>query len=134
MQKACQTALALIAVCTLSACSYFQFPGVYTLEVQQGNIIEQEMIDQLKPGMTKRQVRFVLGSPLVMDTFEQDRWDYYYSVRTRTGDFRKEQVTVYFEDDKLSHFTGDYKPSTPETESPEEETASEEEPSQSDEG
>jgi len=116
MQKACRIIVVAFALASLGGCSYFQFPGVFTLEVQQGNIIEQEMIDQLKPGLTKRQVKFIMGSPLVMDTFDQDRWDYIYTLRTRTGERRDERVTVYFKDDKLSHFSGDYRPSTPESE------------------
>jgi len=119
MQKACRIIVVALALASLGGCSYFQFPGVYTLEVQQGNIIEQEMIDQLKPGMTKRQVKFVMGSALIMDTFDQDRWDYVYTIRTRTGERRDERMTIYFKDDKLSHFSGDYRPSTPESEAAE---------------
>ncbi len=116
MQKACRIIVVALALASLGGCSYFQFPGVFTLEVQQGNIIEQEMIDQLKPGMTKRQVKFVMGSALIMDTFDQDRWDYVYTIRTRSGERRDERMTIYFKDDKLSHFSGDYRPSTPESE------------------
>jgi len=119
MQKACRIIVVALALASLGGCSYFQFPGVFTLEVQQGNIIEQEMIDQLKPGMTKRQVKFVMGSPLIMDTFDQDRWDYVYTIRTRTGERRDERMTIYFKDDKLSHFSGDYRPSAPESEAAE---------------
>jgi len=113
MQKACRIMLVALALASLGGCSYFQFPGVYKLEIQQGNIIKQEMVDQLKPGMTRRQVKFVLGSPLVMDTFKQDRWDYLYTVRRRNGESHKERLTVFFKDDKLSHFTGDFRPSEP---------------------
>jgi outer membrane protein assembly factor BamE len=115
MQKACRTILMTIALVSLGGCSYFQFPGVYKLEVQQGNIIEQKMIDQLKPGMTKRQVKFVLGSPLVTDTFNQDRWDYVYTIATRLGEYKKEQVSIIFKDDKLVEISGDYRPSAPTT-------------------
>jgi outer membrane protein assembly factor BamE len=119
MQKACRIIVVALALASLGGCSYFQFPGVFTLEVQQGNIIEQEMIDQLKPGMTKRQVKFVMGSALIMDTFDQDRWDYVYTIRTRSGERRDERMTIYFKDDKLSHFSGDYRPSAPESEAAE---------------
>ncbi len=95
----------------LSGCSVFKFPSVYTINVQQGNIVNQEMIDQLKPGMTKRQVRYIMGSALVADTFEQDRWDYFYSMKSgKTAEVVRKQFTVYFVDDKLSYFEGDYKP------------------------
>jgi len=95
----------------LGGCSWFQFPGVYRLAIQQGNIVTQEMVDQLQPGMTKRQVNFVLGSPLIKDSFHQDRWDYYYSLRDPHGDTRKERLTIYFSNDQLTHMTGDYQPS-----------------------
>ena len=61
----------------LSAC----FPGVYRLDIPQGNILDEEKIDQLEMGMTKRQVRYLLGTPLVVDSFNQDRWEYYYSYK-----------------------------------------------------
>ncbi|MCR6651962.1 MAG: outer membrane protein assembly factor BamE [Cellvibrionaceae bacterium] len=53
----------------LNACSYLKFPGVYRIAVQQGNIIDQKKVDQLKVGMNKRQVQFVMGSPLLTDAF-----------------------------------------------------------------
>jgi len=110
MQKACRTLLALIALASLAGCSYFQFPGVHKIEIQQGNIITQEMVDQLKPGMTKRQVRFVLGTPLIADPFNQDRWDYFYSKRHPDGKETKERITVFFEGDILTHIAGDFVP------------------------
>jgi outer membrane protein assembly factor BamE len=71
------------------------------------------MIDKLLPGMTKSQVRFVLGTPLVADTFNQSRWDYFYSRKAPSGKETQEQVTIFFdEDDKLERMTGDYLPST----------------------
>jgi outer membrane protein assembly factor BamE len=66
-----------LLVWLLSAC----FPGVYKLDIPQGNILEEEKIDQLKMGMTKRQVRYLLGTPLMIDSFNQDRWVYYYSYK-----------------------------------------------------
>lgn len=106
-------ALVLALVGLMSACSIprLQFPGVYKIDIQQGNIITQEMIDQLRPGMTKRQVIFVMGTPLVRDPFKQDRWDYIYSYQPGGGIRGQEGVTMYFENDLLTHFTGDFKPS-----------------------
>lgn len=103
----------IAAAIVLQSCSIprLQFPGVYKIDIQQGNIITQEMIDELRPGMTKRQVIFVMGTPLVRDPFEQDRWDYVYSYQPGGGERGQEKVTMYFQDDLLTHFTGDFKPS-----------------------
>ena len=59
----------LLSTVTLSGCSGIGFPGVYLINIDQGNIVEQDMVDQLKPDMTRRQVRFLLGTPIVEDTF-----------------------------------------------------------------
>ena len=82
--------------------------SVYKLEVQQGNVVTQEMIDKLKPGMTPSQVRYVLGTPLVTDPFHPDRWDYYYYLRRskdKTGESR--HLTVIFKNNVLAQITGD---------------------------
>ncbi|MSR12598.1 MAG: outer membrane protein assembly factor BamE [Gammaproteobacteria bacterium] len=70
------------------------------------------MVDQLRPGMTKRQVIFVMGTPLVRDPFHQDRWDYIYSFQPGGGIRGQERVTINFVDDQLVSFTGDFVPST----------------------
>lgn len=98
---------------TLSSCvgiGAVDFPGVYKIGIPQGNIITQEMVDQLRPGMTKRQVIFVMGTPLVRDPFHQDRWDYIYSYQPGGGERGQERVTVFFENDLLVSFTGDFVP------------------------
>lgn len=87
-----------------------EFPGVYKIGIPQGNIITQEMVDQLRPGMTKRQVIFVMGTPLVRDPFHQDRWDYIYSYQPGGGVRGQERLTVFFENDELVRFTGDFVP------------------------
>lgn len=82
--------------------------SVYKVEVQQGNVVSQDMIDKLKPGMTRSQVRFVLGTPLVTDSFHPDRWDYYYYLRRskeKTGETRR--LTVIFKNDTLVSIQGD---------------------------
>lgn len=109
--KRCSLGLLLLSVLVATGCSQFQFPGVYRLAIQQGNIITQEMVDQLKPGMTPRQVNYILGTPLINDSFQQNRWDYLYTLRDPDGDTTTERLTVYFENGQLSHFTGDFKPS-----------------------
>jgi len=100
-----------IAICLLlTACGSFQFPGVYQVRIEQGNVITQEMIDDLKPGMTKEQVEFVMGSALIKDTFNKDRWDYIYSIKRGDRIFKNERLTIYFENETLAYFTGDFVP------------------------
>lgn len=98
----------LLATISLAGCSYFQFPGVHRVEVQQGNIVTQDMVDQLRLGMTKSQVRYIMGTPIIADTFSQDRWDYYYS--RKKGSKMKEQydVTIFFIDGKVSRIDNNF--------------------------
>ena len=85
-------------------------PLMYKPEVQQGNVITQEMIDKLEPGMTRRQVAYVLGTPLLTDTFHQDRWDYIYTREVGGGAGNKQRVSLFFEDDVLTRIEGDFRP------------------------
>jgi outer membrane protein assembly factor BamE len=102
--------LFLIPVFLLSGCSYVpRIPGVtpFRIEIQQGNYISQEMVAQLKPGMSKEQVRLALGTPLLADIFHADRWDYVY-YRDKPGEKRDQRkLTVFFEDGKLMRLDGD---------------------------
>lgn len=95
----------------LSTCFALLLSGcfsVYKVEVQQGNVVTQDMIDKLKPGMTRSQVRFVLGTPLVTDAFHADRWDYYYYLRPSNKDAGESQrLTVIFKNDTLVSVRGD---------------------------
>jgi outer membrane protein assembly factor BamE len=91
------------------------FPGVYKISIPQGNIITQEMVDQLRPGMTKRQVIFVMGTPLVRDPYHQDRWDYVYNFQPGGGERGQERLSVLFQDDQLLQISGDFNPTEPET-------------------
>lgn len=84
----------------LAGCSYF--PHIlYKIDVQQGNVIDEEMLEKLKPGMTKSQVLFVMGSPLIVDTFRDNRWDYVYIWREKGSLVEQKRLTIYFDDDKL---------------------------------
>ena len=102
--------LPVLLIASLSACGVIGFPGVYRINVEQGNIVTQEMVDQLKPGMSKRQVRFIMGTPLVEDTFNQDRWDYAYTIRNGGELLASSHVTVFFDGDALVNITGDKLP------------------------
>ena len=113
MTRSLKTAFLMLFVTALTGCGAgaLDFPGVYKIGIPQGNIITQDMVDQLRPGMTKRQVIFVMGTPLVRDPFHQDRWDYIYSYQPGGGTRGQEGITVFFEDDQLVRFTGDFVPS-----------------------
>ena len=103
--------LFILLAILLVSCSSFRFPGVHRINVQQGNIISQAMIDKLKPGMTKSQVRFILGNPVIDDSLNQDRWDYIYTIQVAGEEHSQRILIVYFREDHLSYFEGDYLPS-----------------------
>ena len=90
-----------------------KIPGVtpYRMVIQQGNFISQEMVSQLKPGMAKEQVRFILGTPLVTDIFHADRWDYVFFRETPDGKREQRNLSVVFENSKLARVLGDLLPS-----------------------
>ena len=85
-------------------------PLIYRPEVQQGNVVTQEMVDKLEPGMNRRQVSYIMGTPLLVDAFHQDRWDYIYTRETGGGAGNKERISLYFEDDTLVRVEGDFRP------------------------
>jgi len=85
-------------------------PFVYHSPVQQGNVITQEMVNQLRPGMERNQVRFILGTPTLIDPFREDRWDYLYSLRQGTKVKQNYRFTVFFENDRLHGYSGDFRP------------------------
>ena len=114
MKKLTQQFVLVLALAALTGCDSLgsmDFPGVYKISIPQGNVITQNMVDQLLPGMTKRQVIFVMGTPLVRDPFHQDRWDYIYSFQPGGGERGQERISVFFENDQLVNFTGDFVPS-----------------------
>lgn len=94
---------------TLAAC--FSIPlSPHKIDVQQGNYVDQDMVAKLKPGMTRAQVRFVLGTPLVADPFHANRWDYAFLRQKNGGAPEHRKITVIFEDDKLARVDGDIIP------------------------
>lgn len=102
------TSLTLVGLLALAGCS---FPGVYKIDIQQGNVVTQDMIDQLRPGMTRRQVRFIMGNPLLQDTFHTNRWDYLYSLQPGGGQRQQERMSIFFnENDQLVNLSGDFMP------------------------
>lgn len=102
------TSFSLVGLLALAGCS---FPGVYKIDIQQGNVVTQDMIDQLKPGMTRRQVRFIMGNPLLTDTFHTNRWDYLYSIQPGGRQRLQERVSLTFDqNDLLVGLNGDFMP------------------------
>jgi len=85
-------------------------PKVYKIDIQQGNEITSEMLMTLKPGMTKPQVRFILGTPLIQDTFHSERWDYVYIMRVDEILIEQRHVILNFVDEKLKNITGEVVP------------------------
>ncbi|MDE2366994.1 MAG: outer membrane protein assembly factor BamE [Betaproteobacteria bacterium] len=101
--------LTLVALLLLAGCS--SVPSLpYKIEVQQGNVITQEMVDKLRPGMTRSQVRFALGSPMISDAFHENRWDYVYRLEQAGNLVEQRQLTVFFENDKLVRIGGSFSP------------------------
>jgi outer membrane protein assembly factor BamE len=100
-----RTTIITIAL-SLSACSSW----VYRIDIPQGNYLEQKSIDKIQMGMTKEQVKFILGSPVVVDTFDDDTWNYVYrfkSGRSKKLDMKK-SFTIKFEDNQLISADGDF--------------------------
>ena len=95
--------LVLISMSLLQACS---FPGVFKINVQQGNIITQEMLDTLKPGMTQKQVHFVLGKPVVENVFDSSLENYVYTYQRAGGEIQQQTIKVYYENDLFSKYEG----------------------------
>lgn len=112
MQKASiPSRLAVFAlVFSLAACS---FPGVYRIDVQQGNIIDQEDLDRLSPTMTRDDVRDLLGTPITVNSFDPDREHYLYTFQEDGGEIRKQQVTIIYEDDQYLRHEAELLEETP---------------------
>ena len=99
--------LVFAGIAALSACGGTNFITPYRMDIQQGNYISQDMVSQLKIGMSKEQVRYVLGTPLVADIFHADRWDYVYYRDPRKGQREGRKIAVLFENGKLVRVLGD---------------------------
>lgn len=99
-------------VLTLIASFFLLSCGIYKVDVQQGNMITQDLINQVKPHMSKRQVQYILGTPLTVDPFRKDRWDYIFTNQPGGEDRTRQQVSLIFKDNKLGAIEGDLKPGT----------------------
>jgi len=102
--------ISVITALLLAGCA--EFPGVYKIDVPQGNIVTQDMVDKLRPGMTQNQVRYVMGTPLITDSFNKNRWDYLYRLKSgKAGTTTQERLQLTFDDEgKLIGLSGDFRP------------------------
>lgn len=101
MRKISLLLLALVCFAAVNGC-------VYRATISQGNLIKQEDLDQTEIGMTRNQVRFLLGTPMIDDPFSRNRWDYVYYIKLARDDaIQKRWVSVYFADDKVSEIRND---------------------------
>ena len=114
--------LGTLVLALLGGCGW---PRVHKVIVQQGNVISQEMIDKLKPGMTRSQVAYIMGEPVVRNTFNDSRWDYVYTLENPGVYEVNSSMSLFFSNDRLTHFVGDLAPSSV-TAAAEEEAAEEE--------
>lgn len=91
----------------VSACAVID-PLVYKINIPQGNFIEQRDVDNLRVGMTREQVRFVLGTPVVDNSFRDDDWVYVYRMKPGRGEVVKREFRVHFADNVLADISGVY--------------------------
>lgn len=105
--------IAVVLACLAqAACSMpnFRLPRVHKVTVQQGNVITQQMIDKLEPGLTRSQVAFIMGEPIYRNTFDDTRWDYLYSIEIPGVYQEQKRLSIFFDGDVMTHFDGDYSP------------------------
>nr|VFJ45484.1 MAG: Beta-barrel assembly machine subunit BamE [Candidatus Kentron sp. DK] len=105
--------IAALAGCGGLSLPQVAIPWVYKIDIKQGNVVTQEMLAKLKPGMDKEKVRFVLGTPLIVSAFGGDRWDYIYSLESGGKAREQRRISVFFTDDRLHHVEGDVVPHGP---------------------
>jgi outer membrane protein assembly factor BamE len=100
---------ALAAAAVSCGCGTSGIPGItpYRMEIQQGNFVSQDMVSRLQKGMSKDQVRAVLGTPLITDVFHADRWDYVFWREVAGGAREQRKLAVHFQDGKLVRVEGD---------------------------
>jgi outer membrane protein assembly factor BamE len=104
--------LSLVVISLLSVSCTSQLPSFrpYKMDIQQGNVVTSKMMMQLRPGMTKSQVRFIMGTPLIQDSFHSNRWDYFYQMRKDGKVIEQRRVIMDFENEALLRVRGDVIP------------------------
>lgn len=89
----------------LTGCSSW----IYRIDIPQGNYLEQQSIDKLRVQMTREQVRYILGSPVAVNPFNDDKWHYVYMLDKSKSQTHRSELVIHFEDDKVVNMTGDFK-------------------------
>jgi len=117
MFKVIKMRIFLLVLSLLVTASSPSLPSIkpYKMPIQQGNLVTSKMMMQLKPGMTKTQVRFVMGTPLINDSFHKDQWDYFYQMEKDGAIIEKRRVILMFEKDLLAKVKGDVIPANANT-------------------
>ena len=90
-------------------------PLMFKPDIQQGNVLDQGIVNRLKPGMSKSQVSYLMGSPMLVDLFHLDRWDYVYTMKRGKQDRTQQRMSLFFEDDRLVRIEGDLRPGAEES-------------------
>jgi outer membrane protein assembly factor BamE len=123
MKRLAAASVALLAATLLPGCAYVSqgwtavadytptFIQPYRPDIHQGNIITQDMVEQVRVGMTREQVRFMLGTPMLTSAFHQARWDYVYYLNRRSGEVQRRNLTIVFKDNRVESFRADPMPS-----------------------
>ena len=101
--------LLIFALLLLNACSYeggIKLPGVHRIDIQQGNVVQQDMIDRLRPGMDKNQVQFIMGTPAIIDPFHTEQWEYIFTLSEEGNTRTQRHLRIHFENDRLAYIDG----------------------------
>lgn len=97
----------VVTTLALGACTNLRFPGVYRVDIPQGNFVTEDMLEQLQPGMTREQVRYVMGVPTLTDPFTPDTWYYLMTYQPGRGEYVEQQIVVFFDGDTYRHHEGE---------------------------
>lgn len=106
MPRILSLSLLIAALTVLGGCSSLHFPGVYRIDIPQGNVVTPSMLQRLEPGMTPDQVRFVLGPPTLTDPFTPNTWFYLLDYRKGDGDTVRQKIVVHFDAGRYTHYEG----------------------------
>lgn len=93
----------IVFLMVMTGCT--KFPFLYRPDIQQGNLISANAVKQLKPGMPADQVRYLMGTPVLTNTFDTDRWDYVYSYQPGSGNMQSKRVVVHFENGVVKNYS-----------------------------